>query len=145
MREEPRVSLGRLDDPGEESSPESIQGLLGSSSPLWFDLVEYLADRYPPITEEWAFPGQKYGWSLRLVRRKRRIVYMTPQKEQFTVGVVLGDRAVAAANKSSLPATILEEINGARRYAEGRGVRIEVTSAEDLRAIKLLADNKMAD
>ena len=70
---------------------------------------------------------------------------MTPQKEQFTVGVVLGDRTVAAANKSSLPATILEEINSARRYAEGRGVRIEVTSAEDLRAIKLLADIKMAD
>ena len=80
-----------------------------------------------------------------MVHRKRRIVYMTPQKEQFTVGLVLGDRAVAAANESSLPAAILEEINSARKYAEGRGVRIEVTSDEDLRAIKLLADIKMAN
>ena len=79
-----------------------------------------------------------------MVHRRRRIVYMTPQKERFTVGVVLGDRAAAAANESSLPAAILEEINGARRYAEGRGVRMEVTSAEELRAIKLLADIKMA-
>ena len=46
-----------------------------------------------------------------MVHRRRRIVYMTPQKERFTVGVVLGDRAAAAANESSLPAAILEEIN----------------------------------
>ena len=96
------------------------------------------------MSEEWAFAGPKYGWSLRMVQGKRRLVYMTPQKDLFAVGVVLGDKAVTAANESDLPRALLEELNGSRRHARGRGVRMEVKSAVDLDVIKLLADIKAA-
>jgi hypothetical protein len=38
---------------------------------------------------------------------------------------------------------VLEEINGAKRHAEGRGVRLKVTLPRDLVAIKTLADIKL--
>ena len=49
---------------------------------------------------------------------------MTPRERHFLVGFVLGERAVEAARESRLPESILAEIDGATKYAEGRGVRI---------------------
>jgi hypothetical protein len=57
---------------------------------------------------------------------------------------VLGDKAVAAANASSLPKSVLEEINGAKRFAEGRGIRLKVTSRRDLVSVQTLAAIKLA-
>jgi carbohydrate-selective porin OprB len=59
------------------------------------------------------------------------------------VGVVLGEKAVIAANNSSLSKVVLGEINGARKYAEGRGIRLKVQSQEDLQSVELLAAIKM--
>jgi hypothetical protein len=117
---------------------------LGPSGDLWFALIEHLSAQAHPICEEWAFAGAQYGWSLRLVHKKRRIVYLIPQTAGFLVGVVLGDKAVAAANASSLPKPVLEEINGAKRYAEGRGIRLRVKSPRDLAAVKTLVTLKLA-
>jgi hypothetical protein len=57
---------------------------------------------------------------------------------------VLGEKAVKAAYESDLPASVLSVIGAARKYAEGRGVRIEVRSAMDVRAVETLAMIKMS-
>ena len=68
---------------------------------------------------------------------------MGPCAGCFRVSFVLGDRAVAAANASDLPKAILKEIAGARRYAEGTGIRLLVKSTEDLASIRTLVDIKL--
>ena len=50
-----------------------------------------------------------------------------------------------AAHESDLPVSILKIIDNARRYAEGRGVRLEVRSAEDVCNVGKLAAIKMAN
>jgi hypothetical protein len=52
---------------------------------------------------------------------------------------------VKAARESGLPAPVLAVIDGAKKYAEGRGVRLEVRSAEDVHNIEKLAVIKMAN
>jgi hypothetical protein len=137
------MALSCFDDRAARPSEAEVRAALGPSGDLWFALIGHLSAQAPPILEEWAFSGAQYGWSLRLVHKKRRILYLIPQTAGFLVGVVLGDKAVAAANASSLPKSVLEEINGAKRYAEGRGVRLRVISPRDLVAIKTLADIKL--
>jgi hypothetical protein len=44
-----------------------------------------------------------------------------------------------------LPDSVLSIIDSARKYAEGRGVRLEVRSKRDLENIKELAAIKMAN
>jgi hypothetical protein len=51
---------------------------------------------------------------------------------------------VKAAHESNLPAEILEVIDNAPRYAEGRGVRFEVRNAKDVRNVEKVAITKMA-
>jgi hypothetical protein len=63
----------------------------------------------------------------------------------FLVGFALGEKAVKAAHDSRLPDSILTVIDEARKYAEGRAVRIEVKSKEHLEIAKKLAAIKMAN
>jgi hypothetical protein len=69
---------------------------------------------------------------------------MVPCKGYFLASFALGEKAVKAAHESGLPAPILETIDASKKYAEGRGVRLEVRTAADLRGIEKLAMIKMA-
>jgi hypothetical protein len=64
-------------------------------------------------------------------------------RDSFQVSLVLGDKGVKAARQSKLPERVLKTIAGAKRYAEGTGIRLAVTAPEDLAAIEQLAQIKI--
>lgn len=70
---------------------------------------------------------------------------MTPCRGLFLVGFALGEKAVEAARGSTLPGSILAVIDEARKYAEGRAVRIEVKSKRDPAIARKLSAIKMAN
>jgi hypothetical protein len=93
----------------------------------------------------WKSISPKYGWSLRLKQGRRTIFYLSPCKECFRVVLILGDKAVAAAQKSNLSKSIHDAINQAPRHTEGTGLRIMVSKPSDLPAIRRLIAVKLAN
>ena len=136
--------LSALDDESHPPGPGELEAVLRGSAEPWEQLVAHVTAVYPPITQIWTFAGAKYGWSMRLKRRDRVVLYMTPQPGSFLLGVVLGEKAAKAAHDSGLPAPVLALIDDAPRYGEGRGIRFTVSTAEDLAAALALAALKMA-
>lgn len=63
---------------------------------------------------------------------------MTPQASCIQVGFVLGEKAARSAHAVGLPAPVLELIDKAPRYAEGRGIRFPVATDADLSVVKHL-------
>ena len=118
---------------------------LGRTSKLWDELKSHLSSQYDPLSKDWGFSGQNWGWSLRLKHKKRTVLYLTPCKRHFLVGFALGEKAVKAAHQSDLPVSVLNDIDGARKYAEGRAVRIAVRAKKDLITVEKLAAIKMAN
>lgn len=139
------MALSAFDDKLQQPEGRDLQRVLGRAGAHWDDLTTHIAAEYSPLSESWTFAGAKWGWSLRLKQKKRTILYMTPCKGHFLVGFVLGERAVNAAREGSLPDSVLRQIAEARKYAEGRGVRIEIRNKEDLEIVKKLAAVKMAN
>lgn len=82
---------------------------------------------------------------MRIKHKKRTILYLTPLEGRFRVAFVLGERAVAVVEESSVPEGIKQELRNARKYAEGRGLALEIKVAKDLKAVKQLAAIKMAN
>jgi hypothetical protein len=70
---------------------------------------------------------------------------MTPCAGHFLASFALGEKAVRAAHEAKLPSSLLKIIDSAKKYAEGRGVRLKVTSARDVRNIEKLAVIKMSN
>jgi len=112
---------------------------------LWNCLKASVARQFPPLAEEWTWAGHAAGWSLRLKRKSRAVVYLTPYDGYFRASFALGEKAAAAARREKLPARALALIDAAPRYAEGRAVRIEVRRKSDLNVVEAIAIIKMAN
>jgi len=139
------MALSIFDDKAVQPDEPMLKEVLGRSSAAWEGIRDYLIEKCGGITEDWAHSGVKWGWSLRLVHKKRRIVYLTPQARSFLFGMVLGDRAVAAAREAGLPDEVMEVIDNAPRYGEGTGLRLEVRYKKQLPALRKLLDIKLAN
>ncbi len=137
------MALSILDDKSRKPTEAKLTEVLGRSAELWERLVRHVCEQYAPVAPEWNFAGAKYGWSLRLKRKDRAILYLTPQAGHFLVGVAMGEKAVKAAQGMALLKTTLRLIEEAPRYAEGRGVRMAVATEADLRDAEQLAAAKV--
>jgi len=138
------MALSAFDDRKAPPTHQDFARVLDKAGAVWLDLKDELGSVFAPLQEEWSFAGAKYGWSLRLKRRKRVIVYMTPGRQHFLASFALGEKACAAALHAGLPAAILALIADAPKYAEGRGVRIPVRTRKEASTIVKLAAIKLA-
>jgi hypothetical protein len=137
------LALSSLDDGSHVPSRTEVDDSLGSSARLWARLVAGVAKVHAPIEQAWTFSGPKYGWSLRLKHGDRVLLYMTPQRGCFLLGVVLAEKAAQMAHDDGLPGPLLTTIDAAPRYAEGRGIRTQLATSDDLALARALADLKM--
>jgi hypothetical protein len=119
-----------------------LKAELGASQALWDELVAGLAKEHK-LAREWNCYSKKAGWSLRLKRGERNIVYLSPFRGCFRASFALGDKAVKAAIASGLPKPVIKLIKEAKRYAEGTAVRIDVQGIEDVDLVKKLTAIKL--
>lgn len=138
------MALSALEDKAREPGDKELATTLGAAHALWGELECGLQEAHGPLARQWHHAGAKYGWSLRLRDGKRVVVYLIPGRGGFLAGLVLGEKAVAAARRSDLPRPVLALIEAARPYAEGRGVRIEVRDRRALAAVRKLVALKLA-
>jgi hypothetical protein len=134
----PNAFIGRKTQP----SAKDLAATLGDSLEAWKDLTVWLTGK-GISTKEWHSISAKYGWALRPKLKSRNILYMGPCAGCFRASLILGDRAIAAARASDLPKAVLKEIAGARRYAEGTGIRLLVKTAEDQSPVRTLVEIKL--
>jgi hypothetical protein len=139
------MALSVFSDKSVKPDDSQLKKALGRTYELWTTIKEYVHTHYSPAIEEWNFSGQKWGWSFRMKHKKRTILYFTPLEGYFRNGFVFGDKAVAVIEKSEIPESIKDELLNARKYMEGRGLRVDVKETEDIEHIKILIEIKMSN
>lgn len=137
----PNAFIGRTKPPTEEDLAVALQASKGA----WDRLLADLAGQYGVTGHEWKSYSPKAGWSLRVTRKARTIVWLSPQHDSFEVLFILGDKAMRAARQSDLPKRIVEALKEAPKYPEGTGVRLRVKSPRHLAALEKLAAIKLAN
>ena len=135
----PNAFIGKAEPPG----AAELAAALGPTAPLWERLVADLGREHGIVDLEWHSYSRKVGWAAKLKKGDRTILYLAPCGGSFRASFALGDKAVAAAKESKLPAAVLKLIAEARRYAEGTAVRIDVKKAGDVAVVMKLAVIKM--
>lgn len=138
------MSLSALDDLAVEPTDDQVSAVVKGGKEAWITLVSWLSNTHGVGGWEWFASGKKYGWALRGKRGKRTIVYMIPQHGAFLVGLVLGDRAMAAVGRASLSPGVRNVISDAKKYGEGTGFRLPVAAVGELEDVKTLIEIKLA-
>ena len=137
------MALSALDDKTKIPDDHMLAEVLGESKRWWDAILAHLAEEYAGMQAEWGFTDPKSGWSLRPKYKKRTILYLIPGHDCFTASLALGEKAVAAAEESTLPESILDAVRHARRYPEGRGVKVEVRRRADVDVVQKMVEIKM--
>ncbi len=118
---------------------------LGSSFQLWKDIESVVLGLYPEGKGEWNFPGKNYGWSYRIKDKKRALIYLLPRSGFFRVAFVSGQKAYDIIMKENISASIKDDLSKAKKFAEGRGVRITVEDKKILPDITKLIRIKIGN
>lgn len=116
---------------------------LGEAKEYLDRICKFIEEETGQLTPEWKHYGQKSGWVLKLLSKKRNLLFVGPDNGYFRLAFVFGERAVEAVLKSQLPETIKNELMNARKYAEGRGIRFEIRDESELENIKELIRIKL--
>jgi Protein of unknown function (DUF3788) len=138
------MALSVFDDKSRPPREAELATALKDSFIHWNELKKLIALRFKPLSFEWGFASKTTGWGMRLKNKDRTILYMTPCDGYFLASFALGEKAVKVAHAADLPVPVLKVIDGATKYAEGRGVRLEVKNAMDVRNVEKLAAIKMS-
>ncbi len=120
---------------------EELKAALGKLYRSWVRVVKYAIENGPG-TEEWHY--SKSGWNCRIKGKKSVIIYLMPGDRHFRASFVLGGKATTEALESNIPDDIKKLISEAKVYAEGRGVRIDVTSDKMTAHIETLINIKLS-
>jgi hypothetical protein len=130
---EPNAFIGLKKAP----TKTEVAKALGKSQAAWTKLINQLKEIAPD--QEWHSYSVKAGWSLKLKKKERVIVYFGPCAGSFRVAFALGDKAIQAAKASGLPKDTIKLIDEAKKYVEGTAVRFEPVTEKDIDVIKKLA------
>ena len=137
----PNAFIGRAEPP----TDRELAAALGPAQLTWDKLLTVLARECGAEVHEWNSYSPKAGWSLRVKRKTRTIVWLGPREGAFIAAFILGDKALQAARAAKLPQRIVKIMNAAPKYPEGTGVRIEVKAPRDIEPLKRLAAIKLAN
>ena len=119
--------------------PGELANVLGRSAALWAGLCGALAAEHAPLKQSWSWSGKARGWLLKLQHKQRTLVYLVPCAGFAVASFALRESACAAALELELPAPVLRALREAPRFAEGRGVKLELRAKKDLAAVLALA------
>ncbi|MBT3303274.1 MAG: DUF3788 domain-containing protein [Bacteroidetes bacterium] len=128
-----------------EPIKEDLAKKLNTTDSLWAHLHDFVLEKYPNGLTGWNYPGKKYGWSYRIKDKKRAIIYFLPRDGYFKVAFVFGEKAFNEILNSTISDEIKKELSLAKKYAEGRGIRIEVKNEIIIEDIKKLIEIKLAN
>ena len=122
----------------------ALSRALGNRAGLWKAIERELRAALGDLDVEWKHYGAKSGWIMKLLWKKRNLFFLTPGDGRFRVAFVFSEKAVEAIAAGGFAEPLITELQAARKYAEGRGLRIEVGSDADVRTVVALAKIKSA-
>jgi len=108
-------------------------------------LLTLFLERNPDLRPEWKYYGPKNGWSLKLFHRKRNMCFISPHPGALAISFVFGERAFMRLLESDLPRELRQQTRDAKKYPEGYGVRLVLTSESDLVDAQTLLEVKKAN
>jgi hypothetical protein len=137
------MDISIFTDKAKTPTEKDLDSALGNTFKFWVEIRENVLSKAPQLLQEWNYPGPKYGWSFRIKDKKRAIIYLLPRDKFFKAAFVFGQKACNEVMQAKISDSIKKELSEAKVYAEGRGIRIDVTDSKILADIKSLIEIKL--
>ena len=131
--------LDKSTRPGEDE----ILRALGLAAPIWLDICKYIRSHYAEVPEM-IFFTKNYGWSVRYRKSKKTLCYLFPERNAFSVLIVLGSKEAVRAEDMAhkMNEAVRRVLEDTEQLHDGRWLWIRVTEASDCASLKVLLSAK---
>lgn len=137
------MAYERFLDKRQPPSESDISTALGSAEKLWLTIRKFIEDSFD-FSPELIFFTKKYGWSIRYRKNKKTLCYLFPEKESFSILLVLGSKEAEQidSTKELLSKTVKRVFEETEQFHDGRWLWIRTIEESDISSIKLLLGAK---
>jgi len=136
------MSKGYFTDKGTKPSDNDVIEILGTSKDNWDLLFKHLAVE-SKLKGEYKFYGVNYGWAIRFNKSGRSIIALYPNKDIFTVQLILNGNQVGFALKEDLQPQTLRLIEETEPIREEKWIFTKIDKETDLKDIINLVNIRM--
>lgn len=119
------MSKGCFTDKSHKPDEGDLRMALGASLAKWDMFTSGFAGVLR-IKGEWKFYGINFGWALRYAKSGKSIVALYPDKDRFTVQVILNKDQTERALAGITDQDIIGKINKSEPVAEGKWIFLTV-------------------
>lgn len=127
----------------QEPTDEMLALALGETKVLLDAIYLFIEKEFGDFHPEWKFYGAKLGWSLKLFHKKRNVVFVGPENGYFRLAFAIGEKAFKEIMDSELSDSIKQQLSTAKVYVEGRPLRLDIRTREDLEPLWQLISIKL--
>ena len=114
-----------------------LAAVLGRSKTHWDAILAHV-DGLEGVAPEWKHYAGKHGWQLKLMAKRRALLWLVPHAKSFLAGMALRESALDALHEAGLPPELVESIENEKTVMEGRPARVEVRTKKDRLAVLAL-------
>lgn len=134
------MSIGFFSDKSHSPEPEEIRGILGSSFPLWEELLTHIRQMYQPVEDLKFLYGKNYGWAVRFRLKGKLLTSLYPAEGYFSAEIIMSPAEVDTVQSMNMGRNVCQAIDSATPYPEGRWLFIPVENRDDLMDITQLLE-----
>ena len=127
----------------QEPNHEMLIIALDDKFKLLEELCLFIEKEFGDFHSEWKYYGVKIGWQLKLFHKKRNVVFITIESGYFRLSFAIGGKAYNEILNSTVPNFIKQQLTEAKVYVEGRPLRLEIRTKEDIQPIKEIVRIKL--
>jgi hypothetical protein len=129
------MSIGYFTEKTTQPTPGDIQNVIGSRFYLWEDLLKHIRDTYKPQEDFKFLYGKNYGWAVRFRLKGKLLTSLYPADGGFKAQIILSPGEVETALSMDPGKNVLQSIEAATPYPEGRWLFIPVENPADMQDI----------
>lgn len=126
------MSIGFFTDKLNPPGQEDIRSILGDSLSAWDEMLTTIRDSYRPQEDFKFLYGKNYGWAVRFRLKGKLLTSLYPAEGHFRVQVILSLGEVETVQNRGMGPSILQAIDEATPYPEGRWLFIRASNRTEI-------------
>ena len=128
------MSKGFFTDKTSKPTDSDIINIIGKARNNWDSLSHYVKTELN-LKGDFKFYGINYGWALRFNKSGKSIIALYPDKNCFTVQVILNKNQVKSALSEDLDIEIVKIIRDTESIHEGKWIYLKIDNAAEIKDI----------
>ncbi len=126
-----------MSDPKTPPSEVEVQALIGVAYSHFVTFVDGIRGDVGPLRLDWKY-YKPTGWFKNGMVKRKRVFLFIPREGGFIFRMVFNERAIAMIGARGFPDSVIEGLDEARQYPEGKPFDLDETSFDSALAARLV-------